>query len=97
MRKWCGLSRVFLLRSQSISCRFCQSILFYLSITINEVKKSLEEVRYYGDLLITAYVCCNIRAKFQEYLEVRIIFGGAGTSVGIATGYGLDGPGIEFR
>jgi hypothetical protein len=23
--------------------------------------------------------------------------GGPGSSVGIATGYGLDGPGIEFR
>jgi hypothetical protein len=24
-------------------------------------------------------------------------FGGAGSSVNIATGYGLDGPGIEYR
>jgi len=36
------------------------------------------------------------------YLEVRnrkniYTYGGPGSSVGIATGYGLDGPGIEFR
>jgi hypothetical protein len=29
--------------------------------------------------------------------EVSYGHGGPGSSVGIATGYGLDGPGIEFR
>jgi hypothetical protein len=28
---------------------------------------------------------------------VTVKFGGPGSVVGIATGYGLDGPGIEFR
>ena len=28
---------------------------------------------------------------------VSLLHGGPGSSVGIATGYGLDGPGIEFR
>jgi hypothetical protein len=31
------------------------------------------------------------------YFKNSIKIGGPGSSVGIATGYGLDGPGIEFR
>jgi hypothetical protein len=32
-----------------------------------------------------------------DLLSYFLIIGGLGSSVGIATGYGLDGPGIESR
>ena len=52
--------------------------------------------------------CFEIRSKFQIYTadllrdnilyrQVQLKRVGRGSSVGIATGYGLDGPGIEFR
>jgi hypothetical protein len=37
----------------------------------------------------------NCRIALQEYLYVICIVQGPGSSVGIATGYGLDGQGIE--
>jgi hypothetical protein len=37
------------------------------------------------------------RAKHAEYLWDTKILCGLGSSVGIATDYGLDGPGIESR
>ena len=33
----------------------------------------------------------------QEYVISMVNYGGPDSSVGIATGYGLDGPGIESR
>jgi len=33
----------------------------------------------------------------QNYLTLYLVTMGPGSVVGIATGYGLDGPGIEFR
>ena len=33
----------------------------------------------------------------MKFEEVKQIKNGPGSSVGIATAYGLDGPGIEFR
>jgi hypothetical protein len=35
--------------------------------------------------------------KSDTYLITYLLTCGPGSSVGIATGYGLDGPGIEFR
>jgi hypothetical protein len=35
--------------------------------------------------------------KIASYFERKLIFGGPGSSVGIGTGYGLDGPGVESR
>ena len=35
--------------------------------------------------------------KLQAYIYVYIYFGGPDSSVGIATRYGLGGPGIESR
>jgi hypothetical protein len=32
-----------------------------------------------------------------KYEKNNCLFSGSGSSVGIATGYGLDGPGIESR
>jgi hypothetical protein len=32
-----------------------------------------------------------------SFLQFYIYFRGPGSSIGIATGYGLDGPGIESR
>jgi len=37
----------------------------------------------------------NARRYFVRTLSLKV--GGAGSVVGIATGYGLDGPGIESR
>jgi hypothetical protein len=37
------------------------------------------------------------RVMLSNICEVTIIFSGPGCSVGIATGYGLDGKGIESR
>jgi hypothetical protein len=43
----------------------------------------------------------NHRVVFQMLIWLLkkqcIVTGGPGSSVGIVTGYGLDGPGIEFR
>jgi hypothetical protein len=36
-------------------------------------------------------------SRFLENIWTPIVWCGPGSSVGIATGYGLDGPGIEFR
>jgi hypothetical protein len=33
----------------------------------------------------------------HDFLPVLLFSGGPGSSVGIATGYGLDGPGIEKK
>ena len=35
--------------------------------------------------------------RFFTILATPFVLGGPGSSVGIATGYGLDGPGIESR
>jgi hypothetical protein len=39
----------------------------------------------------------NRRRNCPEYLRYLIDLGGPDSSVGIPTGYGLEGPGIEFR
>ena len=39
----------------------------------------------------------NIKERRLSYFERRLSVSGLGSSVGIATGYGLDGPGIESR
>jgi len=47
-----------------------------------------------------ARTCVKSRLCMPErkgYLRSTCRFCGPGSSVGIATGYGLDGPGIEFR
>ena len=41
----------------------------------------------------TNYVQFKVKLKFTIYIASS----GPGSSDGIATGYGLDGPGIEFR
>ena len=41
------------------------------------------------------YVCACVYIYIYIYIYIRIC--GPGSSVGIATAYGLDGPGIEFR
>jgi hypothetical protein len=40
---------------------------------------------------------CEDRQSFCLLLGVSTMNGGPGSSLGIATGYGLDGPGIESR
>jgi hypothetical protein len=42
------------------------------------------------------YFICTVSVSFCV-IEITCLMCGPGSSVGIATGYGLDGPGIEFR
>jgi hypothetical protein len=53
-------------------------------------------------LLLMHYVTNETSAKLQVVinwliLSKNVLFQGPGNSVGIATAYGLDGPGIESR
>jgi hypothetical protein len=41
------------------------------------------------------YIVCTV--FLYCFVHVYLFLSGPGSSVGIATGYGLDGPGIEFR
>jgi len=47
--------------------------------------------------LITAVNVSKIRAAKSKISHLETCSGGPGSSVGIATAYGLDGPGIESR
>jgi hypothetical protein len=42
---------------------------------------------------------CNtmVSIRILEYYGTTVIYGGPGSSVGIAIDYGLDGPGVESR
>ena len=40
---------------------------------------------------------CEFVGSFYKIIKDALYKGGPGSSVGIATGYGLDGPGIESR
>ena len=48
-----------------------------------------------GELTKTVFATFNPKA--YDFYFGTFSFGGPGSSVGIATGYGLDGPGIESR
>jgi hypothetical protein len=41
------------------------------------------------------FLCILSRGAFIEIKEEKLCVGGAGSLLGIETGYGLDGPGIE--
>ena len=49
---------------------------------------------------VTAYIFFLVSPSLQTFLQLLVLEGNycrPGSSVGIATGYGLDGPGIESR
>jgi hypothetical protein len=46
------------------------------------------------DLFLSKY---TVKSLFNFLVYTRINYSGPGSSVGIASGYGLDGPGIESR
>jgi hypothetical protein len=46
-------------------------------------------------LTVTITVTLSVMSK--QILPLTVVFGEPGSSVGIATDYGLDGPGIEFQ
>ena len=46
-------------------------------------------LQFYGELVMSTHL--------HEFQMMYIIIDGPGSSVGIANGYGLDGPGIESR
>ena len=48
----------------------------------------------YGEVVTTALFSCSVLWKI-DLVQVLAHIGGLGSIVGIATGYGLDGPGIE--
>jgi hypothetical protein len=50
-----------------------------------------------GETIIIIFINCNwVFTRWQWCIQKYILcLGGPGSSVGIATGYGLDGPGIE--
>jgi hypothetical protein len=52
---------------------------------------------YILNCLQEKYVALYAIIHYIDYIQIRYDNGGPGSSVGIATGYGLDGPGIESR
>ena len=60
--------------------------------------KDLSAPRYTQQFTVLTYSCeftnCGIRCQI---IPTKILQRGPGSSVGRATGYGLDGPGIESR
>jgi hypothetical protein len=45
-------------------------------------------------IIFTAHCCQNLRHNFELYVYLRTV---RNSSVGIATHYGMDRPGIEYR
>jgi hypothetical protein len=46
-------------------------------------------------VVILAALCTGMPLPHEKYDWYSFLLGGPGSSVGIATDYGLDGPGIE--
>jgi hypothetical protein len=46
-------------------------------------------------MLIKGLFLSRVQKLYEQFHDVSVGNGGPGSSVGIATGYGLDGPGIE--
>ena len=44
------------------------------------------------------YTCLSMKHNYEEFITYSVLsLSGPGSVVGVATGYGLDGPGIESR
>jgi hypothetical protein len=52
---------------------------------------------FFQQHILNYNVKCVAGHKYVLFIEHLNFPSGLGSSVGIATGYGLDGPGIEFR
>jgi len=55
------------------------------------------EIYYYVIVISSWAKKLYILGIIYLYITMYVYFSGPGSSVGIATGYGLDGPGIESR
>jgi len=64
--------------------------------------RAILEIDYYLPLSVQSVPVCHIRLSVLVWLLLKFVPSiicncGPGSVVGIATGYGLDGPGIESR
>ena len=72
-----------------------QTVLRYVTLGVSQINTTANLLLLYD--FVIQKVCGILTLRKINYSALCINIGGPGSSVGIATGYGLDGPGIESR
>ena len=99
----CDLSQTFESDAVPTHLTLCSTVLLE-KLTVFHLVKKLSAIREVLSLQNSVQIVSLLRQIIPVHLScsvylrsITILICGTGSSVGVATGYGLDGPGIESR